>query len=115
MVPLNVPLFIARDAADFRKQADGLAGLVRNSLGRNPMDESLYIFFNRRRDQVKILYYRPGGFCLWWKRLERGTFARLAITGDACEIRLTSTELLMLIDGISLQAREQRKRYIKRG
>lgn len=101
MVPLNVAFYVSRDPADFRKQCDGLCGLVRSCLGRDPSDQCLYIFFNRRRDQVKILYYSPGGYCLWWKRLERGSFATIDVGSSVPYITLTSTELLMLIDGIS--------------
>lgn len=113
MVPLNVALYISREAADFRKQSDGLCGLVRNSLGRDPSDQCLYIFFNRRRDQVKIVYYSPGGYCLWWKRLERGSFAAIDVEGNQPYVTITSTELLMLIDGISLSNKKVRKRFTK--
>ena len=82
LVPLTAPLYIARDAADFRKQCDGLSGLVRNQFGRDPSDECLYVFFNRRRDQVKILYYQRGGYCLWWKRLEQGRFSSVVMNAD---------------------------------
>lgn len=111
IVPTNVELFISREAADFRKQCDGLSGLVRNQLGKDPADTSLYVFFNRRRDQVKVLYYQAGGFCLWWKRLESGRFADVAVGEEKTYTTITHTQLLMLIDGISLVQRSQQKRH----
>lgn len=112
LVPSHVPIFIATSPADFRKQINGLAGLVQNELGYNPTSDALYVFFNQRRDQVKILYFQAGGFCIWRKRLEQGTFAAVPHEG-ARSITLTTTELLMLIDGISLTQRPRRKRYKK--
>jgi len=112
LVPTSVPIFIATNAADFRKQINGLVGLVRNQLGKDPTDQSLYVFFNRARDQVKVLYYAPGGFCIWRKRLERGTFAPLPQT-TGYYVALTSTEILMLIDGIRITQNNKRIRYQK--
>lgn len=90
MVPLNVPLYASRD----------------------PADQCLYIFFNHRRDQVKILYHSPGGFCLRW-RLERSSFVTIDVEGSLPYVMLTSTELLLLIDGISLSSTQVRKRFTK--
>ena len=81
ILPDDAPLFVSQSPADFRKSYDGLSGLVINSLGRNPTDGSLYAFFNRNRTQVKVLYYRSGGMCIWQMRLEAGTFADLRETG----------------------------------
>jgi len=77
----EAPLFVSQSPADFRKSYDGLSGLVINSLGRNPTDGSLYAFFDRSRTQVKVLYYRTGGTCLWQMRLDAGTFAELRESG----------------------------------
>jgi hypothetical protein len=82
---------------------------VINSLGRNPTDGSLYAFFNRSRTQVKVLYYRSGGMCLWQMRLEAGTFAELRESGGY--VLLSRTQFQMLIEGISLEQRRQRIRY----
>jgi len=57
-----------------RKSFDGLAGLVRQGLGEDPGDGSLYVFVNRRRTQMKVLYFDRSGFCVWSKRLEQGRF-----------------------------------------
>ncbi|NJL42465.1 MAG: IS66 family insertion sequence element accessory protein TnpB [Pseudanabaena sp. SU_2_4] len=105
LVPLNVGLYVSRDPADFRKQSDGLCGLVRNCLGREPSDQCLYIFFNRRRDQVKIVYYSPGGYCLWWKRLESGSFAGIDVEGSLPYVTITSTELLDLLGNKTVSGR----------
>ena len=112
LIPPGLRIFIAKDPADFRRSYDGLAGMVYNDLAADPTDGTLYVFFNKRRDQVKILYYHRGGLCIWMKRLERGKFASLSI-GDDCCIELTDTELLMLIDGIEFTNAVRKIRYAK--
>jgi len=59
---------------DMRKGFDGLSGLIINKLGKNPIDGSVYIFINRRRDRMKLLVWQSNGFVLYYKRLESGTF-----------------------------------------
>jgi transposase len=61
---------------DMRKQFDGLAALVQSQLGMRAQLADCFDFINRRRTQIKVLYYHQGGYCLWSKRLEKGTFAR---------------------------------------
>lgn len=111
LTPPGLRIMIARDPADFRRSYDGLAGMVHNDLLSDPTDGALYVFFNKRRDQVKILYYQRGGLCIWMKRLEKGRFAAPRI--DQCSVELTETELLMLIDGIEISGAKRRLRLTK--
>ena len=67
-------VFLCRDAVDFRKGVNGLPALVEAELGHDPFAECLFVFCNRRRDRVKILYLERNGFCLWQKRLEEDRF-----------------------------------------
>ena len=82
-IPSGVSIFICTTATDMRKSFDGLTGLVRSEFSREPNDGSLFLFINRRRDRIKILYWEVGGFALWYKRLESGTFE--TITGNKSE------------------------------
>lgn len=73
---VDVPnVFLHRDPIDFRKAINGLMGLVEHGMGLSPYDAALYVFINRHRDKLKILYWDETGFCLWQKRLEAAKFA----------------------------------------
>lgn len=68
-------VFLCRVPVDFRKQIDGLAALVENELAMSPFADAVYVFINRYRTKMKILYWHRNGFCLWQKRLEKQRFA----------------------------------------
>jgi transposase len=102
-------IFLATAPTDLRKAYDGLAVLVRQSLGQDPLSGSLYVFCNRRRDRIKILFWEPGGYWLCARRLEEGTFRWPQKEGAcACYRR---EELLLLLGGIDLQQTQERKWY----
>jgi hypothetical protein len=67
---------------DLRKSFDGLTGLVRSAFQADPRDGSWFLFFNHRRDRVKILAWEPDGFSIWYKRLKAGTFETLRVVAD---------------------------------
>ena len=92
-----------------RKSFDGLAALVRNTLGEDPLDGSLYTFVNRRRTLMKVLYFEPDGYCVWAKRLERGRFQ---VRWDAPEkVALDHQAWRFIVEGVELGAVRQYKRY----
>ena len=94
---------------DMRKGFDGLSGLIINKLGKNPIDGSVYIFINRRRDRMKLLVWQSNGFVLYYKRLESGTFE---ITWSLENDLSIEWEILMLIiQGVSIENIKRRKRY----
>lgn len=68
-------LWLCTVAVDMRRSYDGLAALVRHHLGRDPLSGHGFVFVNRRRTQLKCLYFDSDGYCIWSKRLERGQFA----------------------------------------
>ena len=74
-LPSALHIFLAVEPADMRKGFDGLAQLVRERIAEDPLSGHLYVFRNRRRDRVKLLYWDRDGFALWSKRLEEGTYA----------------------------------------
>lgn len=88
-----------------RKSFDGLSAMTRNILKQNPLSGDWFVFVNRRRTMMKVLYFSPGGHCLWCKRLEQGTFSQF-IKGH-----ISVTELLLLIDGIEVKQSIQRRRF----
>lgn len=98
--------------ADMRKQFDGLAGLAKNRMAEDPLSGHLFVFVNRRRTQVKVLYFDRTGYCLWSKRLERGCFRFDAGEGD--KRALTWTALKLLLEGIEVQNVRRFKRYFHR-
>lgn len=111
LVPADAAIYLYATATDMRKSFDGLSGLVRSEFGHEPHDGSLFLFINRRRDRLKALHWQPGGFVLWYKRLESGTFESIRNSDGKSVITLDSTELAMLISGISLQSTRRRKRH----
>jgi transposase len=97
-VPAGVRVLIATKPVDFRKGADGLAVLVRETLGDDPFSGAIYVFRSKRTDRVKMLAWDGTGLVLLWKRLEQGAFKWPPITDGV--MRLTSAQLAALIDGM---------------
>lgn len=89
-------IYLRRTATDMRKSFDGLSGLVRGEFERDPLSGDLFVFLNRRRNLVKVLYWDRDGFALWGKRLERGRF--LAPPGTSPEVDRTA--LTLLLEGV---------------
>ena len=96
---------------DMRKSFDGLSGLVQNNLGRNPSGGDVFIFINKRRDKVKLLHWQGAGFVLYYKRLESGTFELPRYNIEAGSISLDYAKLVMIVDGLSIENIQKRKRY----
>jgi len=106
-VPAGVRVFIATKPVDFRKGGDGLAALVRETLGHDPFSGTIYVFRSKRADRVKMLVWDGSGLVLFWKRLENGAFKWPPISDGV--MRLTSAQLAALVDGMDwsrLQARD---------
>jgi len=99
------------DPTDMRKSFDGLSGLVQNTLGCNPCNGDVFIFINKRRDKIKLLHWQGISFMLYYKRLEKGTFELPLYDSSVGSIALDYTKLVMIIDGLSIQNIQKRKRY----
>ena len=104
-VPSSIPVYLACGSTDLRKSIDGLAALVQEVYALNPFSSSLFVFCNRQRDKLKILYWDVNGFWLVYRRLERGTF-QWPTSGNQATIALTRRELNWLLDGLSLDQRQ---------
>ena len=104
-----VRVYLAKQPADMRKSFDGLAALASGSLSLDPLSGHLFVFVNKRRDRIKILYWDRDGLAVWAKRLERGTFRIPAAAADRVE--MTTAELAALLAGIDLNTARRRVRY----
>lgn len=96
---------------DMRKSFDGLFGAVSESFARDVRDGGLFLFMNRRRDRIKLLYWDTDGLVIWMKRLEGGRFQNLTSPVDSKHVTLDATELNMLLSGIELSDVRRRPRY----
>jgi transposase len=110
-LPLSVRIFLCTRHADLRKSFDGLAQLVREFLGEDPLSGHLFVFRNKRGDRLKLLYWDRDGYAIWYKRLEQGCFRFPAATGTADGIGIPAADLAMILDGIDLASVKRHKRY----
>lgn len=94
---------------DMRKSFDGLSGVIRHELGRDPLSGEVFIFLNRYRNMIKLLHWQGGGFVLYYKRLEKGTFTPPAKKGSSSLI--TWPALVLMIEGIQVKGYVQKKRF----
>jgi len=101
--------FLYRHDTDMRKGFDGLSGLVRQALAKDPLSGAVFIFLNRRRNQIKLLLWEQDGFSIYHKRLERGTYELPLCAGDSIELR--NDELMLILQGISLKSVKRRERF----
>jgi transposase len=112
-VPTPVRVFLCTVATDMRKSFSGLHGLIVETLRQDPLSGDWFVFLNRRRDRLKVMTWEQDGFAIWYKQLQRGTFALPAGEGDS--VRLSSRELALLLTGIDLKQTRPRKRYQRAG
>lgn len=103
--------FLFPQAVDMRKSFDGLSGIVKEQMGKDVLSGDVYIFLGRDLTKIKLLVWESGGFVLYYKRLEAGTFA-LPQPGQQ-SIALTYSELCLLIEGVEVQVTRRRKRYVQ--
>src|SRR5437588_9617075 len=96
-----------------RKGFDSLACLVESSLALDPLSGHLFVFRSRRGDRVKVLWWDRDGYCLWYKRLEKGSFrfpAGAAAPG-AAHAEVQAADLMMILDGVDLGSVRRQRRY----
>jgi transposase len=105
----NLRYFVCTNTIDIRNGFDGLAGIVRNSLQKDPISGDIFVFINKTRTHIKLLYWDGDGFALYYKRLEKGRYA-LPVHHDLSK-ELKRKELLMLLEGLSFSEMKHKKRY----
>jgi transposase len=96
-----------------RKSFDGLCGLVTGKMDKNPMSGDLYIFINRDRNRIKLLRWEPGGFVLFYKRLEKGTYELPKAIPQGPVTNIGYGHLAMIITGISMKNANFRTRFLQ--
>lgn len=97
---------------DMRRSFTGLAALVRQPLGEDPSSGAGFVFVNRRRTQLKCLYFDGDGYCVWAKRLEQGQFAFQPGARPGA-VALSGTAFQALLEGVDLEVKRVRKRWSK--
>jgi transposase len=108
-LPPSVRIFVARGATDMRKSFDTLAALVVDVVDEDPQSGHLFVFINKRKDRVKILWWDRSGYCLLAKRLELGQFRMYdQASGDGGRYEVTMSDLTLLLDGIDLRGAKRR-------
>lgn len=105
----QVRIWLCTLPTDMRKSFDGLTAMVVSRLQEDPASGQLFVFINRRKTQLKILYFDGTGFCIWCKRLEQGQFH---VRSTAATKQLFDwTQLKLLLDGLEVKKIRQYKRY----
>lgn len=100
------------DSTDMRKSFNGLSGIVANELERTPCNGDVFLFINKRRDKIKLLHWGAGGYTLYYKRLETGTFELPEYDISCSSITIDYTQMVMIVDGLSIKNIHRRKRYV---
>ncbi len=109
-LPPGVRVFVATSRVDGRKGIDGLSALVRSQFQEDPLSGKMYVFFSRRADRVRVLYYDRDGYVLVTKRLEKGTY-RLPWRAEQGRVVIEAAELLLVLEGIELRGAGRRARW----
>ncbi len=109
MIPHGVEVFVGLEPIDLRWSFDRLAGVASERIGREARSGALFVFFGKRRDAIKVLFFDGTGMCVFYKRLDRGTFRLPEPEGDA-DTSVTVDERVLddLLDGIDVEARANR-------
>jgi transposase len=114
-VPAKVRVFLCTRPTDMRKSFNGLCGLAEYVLKQDPLSGHLFVFRNRIRDRLKVMYWDGDGLAIWYKRLEKGTFQLptdlLTLDAQQAGAEITAGELNLLLGGIDLASARQRRRY----
>lgn len=110
MLPSAVRIFLCTRPTDMRQSFDGLTGLVQQCFAQDLLTGHLFLFVNRRKDRIKILYFDRDGLAIWYKRLEAGSF-EIPTTAQADSIELQATQLALILAGIDINSARQRKRF----
>lgn len=107
-----VKVYVAATSVDLRKSFDGLSNEVRGVLAQDPLSGHVFVFLNRRKNQVKLLLWTRGGFTIVHKRLERGVFAFGSRLGEQVRaVEVDAHELSMLLEGIDVGGVRQSPRW----
>ncbi len=108
-LPPSVRIFLCLEPADMRRSFDGLCLMSEKIVRENPFSGHLFVFANKRKDRLKVLYWDRDGFAIWYKRLEEGTFGFEA--GGSGGLEIDASRLSLILGGIDLGRARPRRRY----
>jgi transposase len=113
--PPTVRIYLCAGSTDMRKGFDSLAYLVESALALDPLSGHLFVFRSRRGDRIKVLWWDRDGYCLWYKRLERGSFRFPAVSGEGATqgVEVKAADLMMILDGVDLSSVRRQRRYCR--
>jgi len=110
----DVRIYVATHPVDMRLSFDRLAGIIREQLGGEPRDGTVVVFHNRRRTHAKLMWHERGGYCLLYKRLDRGTYRiPLAIPPGATKVEVSRREVMLLLEGLDREMLRKARRRMK--
>jgi transposase len=109
MIPRGVEIFVALEPIDLRWSFDRLAGIVAERVGRDPRCDALFVFFGKRKEALKVLFFDGSGMCQFYKRLDRGVFrVPEPMQPGATTVVIDEHVLDDLLDGIDVQPKARR-------
>jgi len=107
----DVRIFVCLAPIRMQFSFDTLMGLAQKTFDQDPLSGHLFLFFNRKRDRIKILFWDVDGFCIWYKRLEVGAFQLPVTTEGDQGVELNCKQLTQLLNGMDLRNGRRRRRY----
>jgi transposase len=111
-LPPSVRLFVATQPVDGRKGADSLMVIVRDVFLQEPLSGHLFVFFSKRCDRVRVVYWDRNGFAMWTKRLESGRYRpSFSVDGRLASLSVEAAELALIVEGIDLEGAHRRRRW----
>jgi transposase len=111
----DVRIYLCTTPTKMNYSFDRLMGRAQEVFEQDPASGHLFLFWNKERDRMKILFWDRDGFCIWYKRLERGTFQLLTTTNDREGIELNYAQFVKLLGGLDLRTGRRRRRYHRTG
>lgn len=110
-IPVHAKIFLARNPVDMRKGFPGLSALTESVLQQDPLSGHLFVFYNRRRDRIKVLYWGGTGFWIGYHQLQKGRFQIPNPGSDEAGLEINPAQLSMILGGIDLHSARQRPRF----
>jgi transposase len=113
MIPRGVEIFVGVEPIDLRWSFDRLSGIAAERIGREARSGALFVFFGKRREAIKVLFFDGSGLCLFYKRLDKGTFRLPTLAADATSVAIEESALDDLLDGIDVEAKAPSRRAVR--
>lgn len=110
MIPRGVEIFVGTEPIDLRWSFDRLSGIAAERMGREARSGALFVFFGKRREAIKVLFFDGTGLCLFYKRLDKGTFRLPEFERDATSLAIEESALDDLLDGIDVESKAPTRR-----